>query len=155
MDTGAGFALIKKSMLPANWRDFEVKSTNLPRIWDANGNALQLEAMVHLTIRLGNTLYRVPFLVAERLAVDVILGKAFMNKHIQNICCRDQAIDLYQGGTIPILASSDIYPERSEGEAPGNASGRGSDPEVSPKAHIYQRGKRRKSSIFGKRMPSD
>ena len=145
MDTGAGFALIKKSRLFANWRDFEVKSTNLPRLGDANGNAPQLEAMVHLTIRLGNTLYRVPFLVAERLAVDVILGTAFTNKHVQHICCWDQVIDLYQGGTIPILAASDIYPERSKGAAPDNASGPGWDPDVDPKAHIYQRGKRRKS----------
>ena len=148
MDIGAGFALIKKSRLPANWRDFEVNFTNLPGLGDANGNALELEAMVHLTIRLGNTLYRVPFLVAERLAVDVIQGTAFMNKHVQHICCRGQVIDLYQGGTIPILAASDIYPERSEGAAPDNASGPGSDPDVDPKAHIYQRGKRRKSSIW-------
>ena len=148
IDTGAGFALIKKSRLPANWREFEVNSTNLPRLGDANGNALQLEAMVHLTIRLGNTLYRVPFLVAERLAVDVIVRTAFMNKHVQHICCRDQVIDLYQGGTIPILAARDIYPERSEGAAPDNASGPGSDPKVAPKAHIYQLRKRRKSSIW-------
>ena len=67
MDTGAGFALIKKSMLPANWGGLEVNSTNLPRLGDANGNALHLEAMVHLIIRLGNTLYRVP--PAERFRV--------------------------------------------------------------------------------------
>ena len=148
MDTGAGSALIKKRMVHANWRDFEMKSTNQPRLGVANGNALQLEAVVHLTIRLGNILYRVPFLVAERLAVDVILGTEFMKKHVQHICCRDKVIDLYQGGTIPILPASDIYPERSEGAAPDNASGPGSDPNMDPKAHIYQLRKRRKSSIW-------
>lgn len=125
-----------------------MKYASLPRLGDANSNALNLDAMVHLTICLGNTLYRVPFLEEERLAVDVILETAFMNKHVQHICCRDQVIDLHRGDTIPILAASDTYTDRLEAGANGSANASSSDPDVDTKAHIYQRGKRRKDSTW-------
>ena len=47
-------------------------------------------------------MYRVSFLVAERLAVSVIIGTAFMNRHVRGIMCMDGEIKLTRA-TIPIV----------------------------------------------------
>ena len=72
-------------------------------------------------MRLGNTIYQVPFLIAEQLAVVALLGTSFMNKHVDHICCRSQEIDLPQGCTIPILQAHRGYqlePDPSDGGPP-------------------------------------
>lgn len=74
------FSLIKKSTLTTNQRELEVKSTSSLRPGYTNVNALHVDAMLYLTVHLGNILYPVFFLLAERLAVEVILGMGFMNK---------------------------------------------------------------------------
>ena len=48
-------------------------------------------------------MYRVSFLVAERLAVSVIIGTAFMNRHVRGIMSMDGEIKLTRA-TIPILS---------------------------------------------------
>ena len=65
--------------------------------------------MVHLSVRLGNKIYRVPFLIAEQLAVAALLGTSFMNKHVDHICRRNQEIDFHQGCTIPILKAHRVW----------------------------------------------
>ena len=88
MDTGSGYALIRKSNLPSDWERYVIEGAATTKLGDANGHALKIEAMVHLTTRLGNSIYRVPYMVVESLAVDVILGTDFMNEHVDHICCR-------------------------------------------------------------------
>ena len=48
-------------------------------------------------------MYRVSFLVSERLAVSVIIGTAFMNRHVRGIMSMDGEIKLTRA-TIPILS---------------------------------------------------
>ena len=55
----------------------------------------------------GNTTYRVPFIVAEKLAVEVIVGTRFMNRYVTAIECRGQTIWLHRGSAIPILSRHD------------------------------------------------
>ena len=120
-DTGAGCNLIRKDHLPEDWQRFLVEDPKLPKLGDANGNLIDIEAVVHLSVRLGNTIYQVPFLIAEQLAVAALLGTSFMNKHVDHICCRSQEIDLHQGCTIPILQAHRGYqtePDPSDGETP-------------------------------------
>ena len=71
--------------------------------------------MIQLITRLGNCTYRVPYLVLQFLAIDLMLVTAFMNEHIDHICCREPMIDLHKGSTIPVLPASDVFPsvERS------------------------------------------
>ena len=120
-DTGAGCNLIRKDHPPEDWQRFPVYDPKLPEIGDANGNLIHIEAVVQLSVRLGNMIYRVPFLVAEQLAVVALLGTSFMNKHVDHIWCRSQEIDLHQGCTIPILQAHRGYqtePDPSDGEPP-------------------------------------
>lgn len=57
------------------------------------GQPLRLRAILGLAIRLGNNLYRVPFIVAKYLAVDVLIGTSFIHKHVRNIAVSDQRVD--------------------------------------------------------------
>ena len=85
------------------WEEKRIPLDFDPRLGDAIGRPLRFSGIVRLLVRLGNHTFRVPFLVAERLAVGVLLGTAFHNTHIQNIKCIEQMIDFPNGETIPIL----------------------------------------------------
>ena len=84
-DTGAGYNLIRRDHLPKDLQRFIVEDPKLPELGDANGNLMNIDAIVHLSVRLGNTIYRVPFLIAEQLAVAALLGISFMQKHVDHI----------------------------------------------------------------------
>lgn len=47
------------------------RNANLPTVGDANSNPLQIQHELNLRISLEDALYRVPFLVAERLSCPV------------------------------------------------------------------------------------
>ena len=145
MDTGSGYALIRKSNLPSDWERYVIEGAATPKIRNANGHALKIEAMVHLTTRLGNSIYQVPFLVVESLAVDVILGTAFMKEHEDHICCREQLIDIHKGSTILLLTASEVFPQRRED--PCGDDGAPSSAEPDPEKHVYEdtSGKRARS----------
>ena len=55
-------------------------------------------------MRFGNTTYRVPFIVGEKLPVEVIVGTRFINRYFNEIECWSQTIRLHRGSTIPILS---------------------------------------------------
>lgn len=69
---------------------------------DANSNPLRLGEIVWLKTRFGNTLFMITFTVAERLAVDDIVGKSSMTRHIDYILFREQKIK-FAKGTVPIV----------------------------------------------------
>lgn len=57
--------------------------------------------------RIENTLYRIKFIVAEKLEVDDIVGTAFMNRHFNAVICPEQKIKLRKG-TILIMGQGNI-----------------------------------------------
>jgi len=105
MDTCSGYNLIRRSCLPDGWEDYRMLDEQLPALGDANGKRLPIDGAVSLRLRLGNTLFRAKFFVAPTLAVPVIVGTAFMNRHVEAIRCRRQVVELFRGSTIPILAT--------------------------------------------------
>lgn len=62
---------------------------------------MALGETIWLTTRFGNTLYRLQFIFADRLAVEVLIGKAFLNKHVIAILCTEQNIR-FSNGDVPI-----------------------------------------------------
>ena len=103
LDTGSGYNVIRLRDLPQLWENYRIPDASVPALGDANGNRLRLLGQVVLRVRFGSAMYRVSFLVAERLAVSVIIGTAFMNRHIRGIMCMDGEIKLTRA-TIPILS---------------------------------------------------
>ena len=113
-DTGSGMNIVRQDALTDGWQTWLTKDTVLPTLGDANGRPFRLLGEIVLRIRFGNTTYRVPFIVADKLAVEVIVVTRFMNRYVDAIECRNQTIRLNRGGTIPILSRHDARrpPER-------------------------------------------
>ena len=84
--------IIRQNTLTDGWQTCLMKDTILPALGDANGKPLRLLGEIVLRIRFGNTTYRVPFIVADKLAVEVIVGTRFMNRYVNAIECRNQTI---------------------------------------------------------------
>ena len=103
-DAGSGMNIVRQDALTDGCQTWLTKDTVLPTLGDANGRTLRLLGEIVLRIRFGNTAYRVPFNVAEKLAVEVIVGTRFMNRYVDSIECRNQTIRLTRGGTILIFS---------------------------------------------------
>ena len=114
-DTGCGPNVIRCSALPQGWEDSLLQDQDLPALGDANGNTLRLMGKIKLRVRLGSATYRVFFVVAEHLAVGVIIGTSFMNRNEKGIMCMDQWIYLTRS-KVPILAQHQGLHQVSEGD---------------------------------------
>lgn len=55
-----------------------------------------------MKVRLQNKLYRVKFSVAERLAIDAIIGTEFLNEHVLSIVYTQQRIR-FRDVEVPII----------------------------------------------------
>ena len=104
-DTGRGPNLIRRSALPQGWEDSLLQDQDLPALGDANGNPFKLMSKIVLCVRLGSATYRVLFVVAEHLAVSVIIGTSFMNRNVKGIMCMDEWI-YFTRSKVPILAQN-------------------------------------------------
>ena len=102
-DTCSGYNLVRKADLPPDWARYVVRGAPLPRLAGANRNPLKLSAVVRLAVRLRNTTFRIPFVVADQLAVPVLLGTAFIDTHVRSIDVEAQRLELRQGGSVAIV----------------------------------------------------
>ena len=102
LDTSAGYNNIRRNALPPGWEQYVTTSKDLPILGDAGGHALNIQHEVVLRVRFGNSMYRVSFLVAEKLSVPIILGTQFTNRHVDAIRCILGRVD-FAHDSIPIL----------------------------------------------------
>ena len=103
-DTASGPNLIRKSALIDGWERYLVRYEVVPRLGYANGRPLRLLGVALIRARFGNSLFHMPFYVADSLAVDVIIETFFMNQHVDGIECRRQCVKLHRGCVLPIIA---------------------------------------------------
>ena len=128
-DTGSRINIVRQDALTDGWKTWLTKDTVLPTLGDGNGRPLRLLGEIVLRIRLGNTTYRVPFIVADKLAVKLIVRKRFMNRYVDAIECRNQTIRLNWGGTIPILSRHDARrPHESPNDKPNDNNDQNDSP---------------------------
>ena len=106
-DTGSGMNIVRQDALTDGWQTWLTKDAVLPTLGDTNGRPLSVLGEIVLRIRFENTTYRVPFIFADKLAVEVIVWTRFMNRYVDAIECRNQMIRLNRGSTIPILSRHD------------------------------------------------
>ena len=102
-DTGSGPNLIRKSALFDGRERYLVRNETVPRLGDANGRPLRLLGVALIRASFGNSLFHLPFVVADSLAVDVIIGTRFMNQHVDAIECRRQCVKIHRGCVLPVL----------------------------------------------------
>ena len=91
-DTGSGMNIVKRDALLDGLEKLLDKDATIPQLGDANGRQLRLLGEITLLIRFGNTTYRVPFIVADKLAVKFIIGRRFMNRYVDAIECLTQTL---------------------------------------------------------------
>lgn len=96
-DTGAGFNLIRSSAFPVGWEKKMYVKTPEIRLNDAARSSPALGESVWLTVRFGNTLHGVRFIVADRLAVKVLIGTAILNRHVIDILFTKQKMRFRHG----------------------------------------------------------
>lgn len=111
VDTCSGFNLVARKALPLGWERTFIQEAPLPQLAGADRRPLALEGTVVLTVRLANTLFRVQFLVATELAVDVLLGTAFIDEHVRVIHVTDRALVLRGGGALAIQGTGAPRPD--------------------------------------------
>lgn len=98
LDTAAGFIIILKSALLPGWESEVVEKVRTSRLSDENCRPLSLGQGVWLTVWFDNTIYRVKFIVAERLVVEVIIiCTASLKHHVHAITWTEQRIRLEKG----------------------------------------------------------
>lgn len=102
METGAGFNLVQRNVLPFRWEWKVDEKATVPRLNDENGNPLQLREVLWLTTRFGNNLFGVKYIFTKRLSVDAIVGTGLMKRHIDAILSKNQKIK-FDKGTVPFL----------------------------------------------------
>ena len=112
--------MILRSALPEGWKNFIAKKNNLPKLCDASGHVLDIASRVLWRVRFGNALYRLTFIVVEKLSLPVLPGTKFLNRHVDAINCRKSMVQ-FTGGTLPIVghhAPGDLWrdPDRQVSE---------------------------------------
>ena len=103
VNTCSGYNFVRKADLPPEWTRFVVRDAPLPRLAGANSNPLKLTAVIQLAARLRNTMFRIPFVVADQFAMTVFLGTAFIDAHVGSIEIDAQRLELRQGSSVAIV----------------------------------------------------
>ena len=116
VDTGSGYNVIRHDALPTHWRDSLIKGETGPALGDANGNPLPVRHVVKLTIRIGNANYTAAFSVVDKLAVPVLVGTQFLDRHCDAIWCRKRKLQLTRA-TVPILGLGNASQPYNEHES--------------------------------------
>jgi len=110
LDTGAGPSFIKRNVLPHGINHLLRKSTSETKIVDANERQVEVDGVIELSVIIGGRVESVQFNVVPRLAVDVIIGCDFCDKHIEAIRPRKCIVELDDGTAVPIVRRPDKRP---------------------------------------------
>lgn len=115
LDTGARPRFIRSDVLPIGWRQNLVTSVHLPGLGDAKSRPLQLLVSVFVRLRLGNSHFRVSFIVMKHLAASMIFGIDFLDSHVRAISCMEVIVEMTPG-TVCILHRNKATVDPTEAE---------------------------------------
>ena len=108
--------MIRASALPKGWEAYITSSGALPELGDSGGHRIKLAHEVILRVRFGNSLYRVAFLIAEKLSVPIILGTQFANRHVDAIRCIRGRVE-FTRDSVPIIGHGNAEKPWTERDA--------------------------------------
>lgn len=77
----------------------------VPSLTDADESPLSLLGVVSLEIRFRNTAYRAHFVIADRLAVNVLVGTRFLKAHLKTIDFERAVLVFKRCTVVPVLSS--------------------------------------------------
>jgi len=115
LDTGAGSSFIRKDVLHERaWKLIRPDPSPLTTT-DANNRQIQPLGIISLAVDIGGRVEVINFKVVERLAVPVILGCDYCDKHVEAIKRRQRIVELDDGTIVPIIRKP---PARPQGAIP-------------------------------------
>ena len=113
LDTGAGSSFIRKDVLHEKaWKLIRPDPSPI-KTKDANNRPIQPVGVVSLAVDIGGRVEVINFKVVERLAVPVILGCDYCDKHVEAIKPRQRFVELEYGTTVPIIRKPPTRPQGS------------------------------------------
>ena len=121
LDTGAGPSIIRVDALPKGWEMRLHPRPHLPHIVDANKNPISARGMITLRLRSGGFATDVDFVVVQRLAVPVLLGTSFINRHVEALYPRRQRVRWSTDASVPILSCT-VRGKRERRRSPRDAT---------------------------------
>ncbi len=111
LDTAAGPNLIETDQLPKDWpQSLEIEKTPY-RARSATNTPIPVEGTIRLLIQVGFLAVRVRFLVVRDTSVPCILGASYMDRHVEDIHCRGQMLELSDKSVVAISKSGDVMPD--------------------------------------------
>ena len=114
IDTCSGYNLVRRDCLPPDWRTYQVRNASLPRLAGEDSSPMKITAVVRLAVRLGNVTYRLPSVVADSLAVEVLLGTSFIDAHVRRIDVDKQCLELRRGRGVAIVDAKSVASSHGE-----------------------------------------
>jgi len=121
LDTGAGSSIIRVDALPKGWERRLHRRPHFPYIVDAHKNPISARGMVTLRLHSGGFATDVDFVVVQRLAVPVLLGTSFVNRHVEALYPRRQRVRWSTDASVPILSCT-ARGKRERRRSPGDAT---------------------------------
>jgi len=104
LDTCAGPSIFRVDALPKGWERRLHRRPHLPHIVDANKHPISARGMITLRLRSGGFATDVEFVVVQRLAVPVLLGISFINRHVEALYPRRQRVRWSTDASVPIYS---------------------------------------------------
>lgn len=84
-DTCSGYNLIARRCLPRGREHCILKDSNVLSLLGDDKTPLSLSSVVSSATRFKKTVYRAPVVIADCLAVDVLIGTRLLNEHPRSI----------------------------------------------------------------------
>lgn len=100
-DRKASVIFIQSLLIATNWR-YHITRDGLPTLRIATKKPLRLDGLILLNIHIGDLNTCVWFAIAPQLAVDILLGIAFINHFKRGIFPSEQKIVSWHSGSVAI-----------------------------------------------------
>lgn len=104
LDTGAGPKLTRLELMDPPWRA-DINHMKPQRLRSAAGTILQVAGSVRLETKIGQRVVETGLLVVENLAVDVLLGTAFIDANVELISPGKQLMHPIESGLVAIMST--------------------------------------------------
>lgn len=101
-DACSGYNVNARSALPLGYQKHIIPNASLLHLAGASKEPLHLSGLVNLVFRLVNTFFRRPFVIADRLAVTLVLGTAFADEHVRVHYVQSRKLELFKGESVQV-----------------------------------------------------
>lgn len=101
-DMCSGYNVISWSTLLSDYRYYIIPNAPVPRLAGVSKESLQLAGPDNVLVRRGDTFSRIPFVIAVRFAVSLVLDTDLADEHVCIHHVQARRLELVSGGSVAI-----------------------------------------------------